>query len=164
MSNVIPYDPKERKQHRSWMRSMLTFLPNLVKLLYRLVADVRVSKADKAVLLAVAVYVISPIDLIPDFFPFIGEVDDIYLVAIALLRLINRADSDVVHEHWEGSIDIKSLVTTVSNLGSFFLPKKVRNLLVGSLDRPAEVTNLHDYLEKREKEPQEVEMPIKPKN
>jgi uncharacterized membrane protein YkvA (DUF1232 family) len=165
MSNVIPYDPKERKQNRSWMRSLLTFLPNLVKLLYRLVADARVSKADKAVLIAVAVYVISPIDLIPDFFPFIGEVDDIYLVAIALLRLINRADSDVINEHWEGSVDIKALVTNISNLASFFLPKKVRSLLIGSLDRPAEVTNLHEYLEKREKEqPQEVEAPIKPKN
>ena len=51
MSNVIPYDPKDRKQARSWMRSLITFLPNLVKLMYRLVADARVSKADKAVLL-----------------------------------------------------------------------------------------------------------------
>lgn len=160
MSNVIPYDPKDRKQARSWMRSLITFLPNLVKLMYRLIADSRVSKADKAVLLAVIVYVITPLDFIPDIFPFIGQVDDTYLVAIALLRLINRASDDVIQEHWEGETNIKSLVTTISNLASFFLPKKVRNLLVGNLDRPAQITDMHDYLEKREKE----EAPIKPTN
>ena len=158
MSNVIPYDPKDRKKSRSWMRSLITFLPNLLKLMYRLVADSRVSKADKAVLLAAIVYVITPLDFIPDFIPFIGQVDDIYLVAIALLRLINRTSDDIVQEHWEGETNIKSLITTISNLASFFLPKKVRSLLVGNLDRPAQVTDMHDYLEKREKE----EVPVKP--
>lgn len=160
MSNVIPYDPKDRKQARSWMRSLITFLPNLVKLMYRLIADSRVSKADKAVLLAVIVYVITPLDFIPDIFPFIGQVDDTYLVAIALLRLINRASDDIVQEHWDGEHNIKSLVTTISNLASFFLPKKVRNLLVGNLDRPAQITDMNDYIEKREKE----EVPVKPTN
>ncbi|KAF0188275.1 MAG: hypothetical protein FD167_6218, partial [bacterium] len=91
---------------------------------------------------------------------FIGQVDDAYLVAIALLRLIDRASDDVVQEHWEGESNIKSLVTTISNLSSFFLPKKVRSLLVGNLDHPAQVTNMNDYLEKREKE----EIPVKPTN
>ena len=41
---------------------------------------------------AAIVYVISPLDLIPDVFPFIGQVDDIYVVALTLLRLVNRTD------------------------------------------------------------------------
>lgn len=150
MSNVIPYDPKDRKEAKSWMRSAISFLPNLLKLMYKLLTDSRVSKADKTVLLAVIVYVITPLDFIPDFFPFIGQVDDMYLVAISILRLINRASDEVVEEHWDGSIKIKSLVTTISNLASFFLPKPVRNLLVGNLDKPAEITDISSYVEKRE--------------
>jgi uncharacterized membrane protein YkvA (DUF1232 family) len=69
------------------------FLPNMVTLLGRMLKDSSVPTAEKALFLAAIVYVISPIDLIPDLFPFIGQVDDIYVVALTLLRLINRTDA-----------------------------------------------------------------------
>ena len=70
------------------------FLPNMVMLLGRLLKDARVPTAEKALFLAAIVYVISPIDFIPDVFPFIGQVDDLYVVALTLLRLVNRTDAN----------------------------------------------------------------------
>ncbi|MCV5111836.1 DUF1232 domain-containing protein, partial [Escherichia coli] len=69
------------------------FLPNLVVLLGRLLKDARVPAAEKALFAAAIVYVISPLDFIPDGFPFIGQVDDLYIVALTILRLLNRTDA-----------------------------------------------------------------------
>src|SRR5690349_12748670 len=98
-----------RKESRGRMANFLMFLPNMVKLLGRLLKDARVPKAEKALFVAAIVYVISPIDFIPDVFPFIGQVDDIYVVALSLLRLINRTDDGVVRQLWSGGGDIVAL-------------------------------------------------------
>ena len=86
----------KKRESRGRMSNFLMFLPNMVVLLGRLLKDARVPSAEKALFLGAIVYVISPIDLIPDIFPFIGQVDDIYMVALTLLRLVNRTDENVV--------------------------------------------------------------------
>src|SRR5574338_684163 len=91
---------RERSEVRGRMSNFLMFLPNMVRLLGRLLKDARVPTAEKALFLAAIVYVVSPLDFIPDVFPFIGQVDDIYVVVLTLLRLINRTDASVVREHW----------------------------------------------------------------
>ena len=149
MSDIVEYPKPERKQIRSRMRSLITFLPNLLKLLYRLLVDARVSRTDKAILAGTILYVISPIDFIPDFIPFIGQVDDMYLIAIALLRLLNRVPEDVVRDHWDGEGDIKSLVTTVSHVAQYFLPRRLRNVLAEKLEPRARVTDFKSYADKR---------------
>ncbi|MGH9824856.1 MAG: YkvA family protein [Blastocatellia bacterium] len=116
------------------MKEFLLFIPNLLRLLVSLLRDDRISKADKAILAATIIYVISPIDIIPDFIPFIGQVDDIYLMAIAIIRLLNRAESKVVMEHWKGDIDIKALVNNIARVAEFFLPKKIKNVLRGRIE------------------------------
>jgi uncharacterized membrane protein YkvA (DUF1232 family) len=119
------------------MKELLLFIPNLLWLLFGLLRDERVSRADKAILAGTILYVISPLDIIPDFIPFIGQVDDIYLIAISLMRLLNRAEGDVVRDHWKGSIDIKELVTSISLAAEYFLPRKIRNVLRGRIERPS---------------------------
>lgn len=111
------------------MKGFLMFLPNMVKLLGKLLTDGRVPKVEKALFVAAIVYVISPIDFIPDVFPFIGQVDDVYVVALTLLRLINRTDETVVREHWGGGGDIVSLVDTIAGLAPAILPKRVSRVL-----------------------------------
>ena len=81
---------REKSELKGRMRSFLMFLPNMVMLLGRMLKDARVPTAEKALFLAAIVYVVSPLDFIPDVFPFIGQVDDLYVVALTLLRLINR--------------------------------------------------------------------------
>ena len=72
----------ERREKKKRLRELLLFVPKLMKLLYDLLKDPRVSRADKAILAGVIMYVIVPIDVIPDFVPFVGMVDDSYLIAI----------------------------------------------------------------------------------
>jgi uncharacterized membrane protein YkvA (DUF1232 family) len=124
----------ERKEKKKKLRELLLFVPNLMKLLYDLLKDPRVSRADKAILAGVIMYVIVPIDVIPDFVPFVGMVDDSYLIAISLLRLLNRADRQVVLEHWKGGVDIKQLVENIANIAAYFMPARMRNVLHGRID------------------------------
>jgi uncharacterized membrane protein YkvA (DUF1232 family) len=79
-------------------------------------------------------YVIVPLDVIPDFIPFIGQVDDAYLLAISILRLLNRADRDVVMDHWQGEQDIKTLVDNIAVVAEYFLPKRLKNVLRGRIE------------------------------
>lgn len=124
----------ERKEKKKKLRELLLFVPNLMKLLYDLLKDPRVSRADKAILAGVIMYVIVPIDVIPDFVPFVGMVDDSYLIAISLLRLLNRADRSVVLEHWKGGVDIKQLVENIANIAAYFMPARMRNALHGRIE------------------------------
>lgn len=125
---------KEKKSAKGRMSNFLMFLPNMVRLLGRLLKDSRVSLADKGLFAAAIFYVIMPLDLIPDVFPFIGQVDDIYMVALSLLRLINRTDANVIREHWMGGGDIVSLADTVAKLAPMLLPKRVTRVLTSRVE------------------------------
>jgi len=124
-----PKTKLKRREARGRMGNFLMFLPNMMKLLGGLLKDARVPTAEKALFLAAIVYVISPIDFIPDIFPFIGQVDDIYVVALTLLRLVNRSDATVVREHWEGGGDVVSLADSIAGIAPMILPKRVSRVL-----------------------------------
>jgi uncharacterized membrane protein YkvA (DUF1232 family) len=125
---------RERGRLRRRMKDLLLLLPNLVKLVARLVRDPRVSRTDKIILGSTILYVITPLDFLPDMIPFLGQVDDTYLVAISLLRILNRADAQVVADHWRGEIDVKRLVTTIVETATFFLPKPIRAALTARME------------------------------
>ena len=125
---------RERGKLKRRMKELLLLLPNLVKLVARLVRDPRVSRTDKIILGSTILYVITPLDFLPDMIPFLGQVDDTYLVAISLLRILNRADAQVVAEHWRGEIDVKRLVTTIVETATFFLPKPIRTALTARME------------------------------
>lgn len=125
---------REKSESKSRLRNALLFLPNMVKLLGRMMTDGRVPAAEKALFIGAIVYVISPLDLIPDIFPFIGQVDDLYLVALVLLRLINRTDEAVIRENWSGGGDIIALAKTVANIAPRLLPQRVSRILVSEVE------------------------------
>ena|SRR5437868_5932867 len=120
---------REKSELRGRLRSFVMFLPNLVLLLGRLLRDATVPTAEKALFAAAIVYVISPIDLIPDVFPFIGQVDDLYVVALVLLRLVNRTDESVVRRHWSGGGDIVALADSIANIAPKFLPRRISRVI-----------------------------------
>jgi uncharacterized membrane protein YkvA (DUF1232 family) len=126
------------------MQELLLFIPNLLGLLIGLLRDERVSQADKAILAGIIMYVIVPLDIIPDFIPFIGQVDDSYLLAISILRLLNRADRGVVMDHWRGQQDIKELVESIAKMAEFFLPKPIKNVLRGRIEPKGRLTVIAD--------------------
>jgi uncharacterized membrane protein YkvA (DUF1232 family) len=125
---------RERSELKGRLRSFLMFLPNMVVLLARLLKDNRVPIAEKALFGAAIVYVISPLDFIPDVFPFIGQVDDLYVVALVILRLVNRSDESVVRQHWPGGGDIVSLADSIANIAPKFLPKRVARVLTSRVE------------------------------
>ncbi|MGI8786071.1 MAG: YkvA family protein [Acidobacteriota bacterium] len=122
-----------RTDVRKRLVQLILELPALVRLIYRLIKDPRVSRMDKVLLAGVVVYVLNPLDLLPDAIPFIGQVDDIYLVAVALIRMAHRTDPSVLRELWDGQEDIVTLVEEVSELAVKFLPKRVQRILLGKL-------------------------------
>ncbi len=77
----------------------LRHLPDFVRLYWRLFRDHRVSIWPKILLVLSAVYVVSPIDLIPDVLPFIGEVDDLIVLITACRLFIYLCPREVVREH-----------------------------------------------------------------
>jgi uncharacterized membrane protein YkvA (DUF1232 family) len=125
---------RERVEMKGRMGNFLMFLPNMLLLLGRLLKDVRVPAAEKALFAAAIVYVISPLDFIPDVFPFIGQVDDLYVASLVLLRLINRTDETVVREHWSGGGDIVALSDSIANIAPKFLPRRVARVLTANVE------------------------------
>ncbi|HKG93702.1 MAG TPA: YkvA family protein [Gemmatimonadaceae bacterium] len=106
-------------------------LPSYLRLLFGLLADARVSMVDKALVAGAVLYIISPFDLITDAIPFIGQVDDVFLLVTALQRLITNAGRRVVLEHWTGPTeDLHDLnLQRVLTAASFFLPGRIRRRL-----------------------------------
>lgn len=109
----------------------ITQLPSYLRLLLGLISDGRVSKVDRFFVIAAAAYIISPIDFIPDVIPFLGEVDDVFLLMIALQRLINNAGRSVLMRHWRGEaeeLDHLNFARMISAAG-FFLPSRLKRRL-----------------------------------
>lgn len=106
-------------------------LPNFLRLLYGLITDPRVAFVDKVLVFGAIAYIITPVDLIPDWIPFLGEVDDVYLLVIALQRLIANAGRVVVLDHWVGAPEDLSdfNLRGVLSAAAFFLPRRIRRRL-----------------------------------
>lgn len=93
------------------LRDLVFLLPDLVVLMLRLLRDPRVAAGDKAVALLGVGYVLSPVDLVPEFlFGPLGLVDDLLVVAATLSRLVNHVHPDVVRAHWPGQGDALQVV------------------------------------------------------
>lgn len=115
------------------LMSMVRDVPAFLKLLGRLARDPRVSKVDKAIVAATVVYLVSPVDLIPDWVvPVVGQVEDLALLALALSRLVNNAGIGVLLDHWDG--DPGSLEAALDALhgATALLPAPLRAVLGGA--------------------------------
>ena len=100
-------------------------LPNIVKLVGRLLVDPRVPRRSKITLGLAAAYVMSPIDLIPEVIPVVGWADDVLLVMFAIDSLIERAGPELVDEHWDGPGDLLGLVREVVGVSRTVMPKRL---------------------------------------
>lgn len=118
------------EQIRASAKQALMLIPNFVKLLYRLVADPRVQLREKALLLGTVAYVLSPLDFLPDAIPFLGQIDDLLLVALILQRFMNSVERGVLLEHWSGSADLLSTIDKILAFTRYLLPEGVYNKIV----------------------------------
>lgn len=106
-------------------------LPSYLRLLGGLITDRRVSAVDKLLVAGAIAYIVMPVDLIPDFIPFFGEIDDVYVLVLALQRMIANAGRTVLLDHWLGSpadladINLRGALAAAA----FFLPRRIRRRL-----------------------------------
>lgn len=126
--------PAPIQQDEAWqatVREAIWLIPNVVKLLARIVKDRRVPVRAKAFAAAVLIYVVSPIDVIPDFVIGFGKLDDLILSAVAIQHLIEAAGEEIVAEHWDGSEGSLDMILTAAEMGAAVIPKPIRKMLPG---------------------------------
>jgi uncharacterized membrane protein YkvA (DUF1232 family) len=106
-------------------------IPHYLRLLGGLLTDRRVSIVDKLLVAGAVAYIVAPIDLLPDWIPFLGEVDDVFLLVTALQRLIANAGRRVLLDHWAGHrSELSDLnLHNVLEAAAFFLPLSMRRQL-----------------------------------
>jgi uncharacterized membrane protein YkvA (DUF1232 family) len=87
---------------RSAARELATLIPNLVRLFRGLLGDRRVPWQAKAWIAVAVAWVVSPIDLIPEFLPIVGPLDDAIVAALVLRYVVKHTDPEILAEHWRG--------------------------------------------------------------
>ncbi|MGH2695065.1 MAG: YkvA family protein [Actinomycetota bacterium] len=122
-------EPTSDRVPQTSLREYAMLAPRLVKLVFRLMRDPRVPARSKAVLVLLAGYLASPIDLIPDFIVGIGHLDDLVIAAFALDQILNRVPDEIVREHWEGEEDVLEVVRNVLDISSSFVPGWLKRLI-----------------------------------
>lgn len=122
---------RDRLMNQTKLKQYLLLLPHLVKLLARLMRDPRVSPRSKAVLVLVIGYLVSPINLIPDMIPGMGQLDDLVIAAFALDYMINRVPDEILREHWEGDEDVLELIRNIAEIAATLVPRWIKRLLPG---------------------------------
>lgn len=87
---------------RSDARALAGFIPDCVLLFRRLLGDDRVPRRSKLLLTALVGYLAMPFDLVPDFIPVAGQLDDAIIVALVLRYVLRVSGRDLLREHWPG--------------------------------------------------------------
>jgi uncharacterized membrane protein YkvA (DUF1232 family) len=88
---------------RAEARELAAFVPDCAILFRRLLADRRVPRRAKVALALLLLYLVTPFDLVPDFIPVVGQLDDAILVAAVLAYVARSAGRELVEELWPGS-------------------------------------------------------------
>ena len=127
---------------KSRMKNLLLFLPNMVILCAKLMVDSRVPRTERALFAGALIYFIIPFDFIPDMIPFVGQIDDLFLISLTVLRLIDRTDDMVVREHWRGGGDIVALAESAATVAPLLIPRRISRVLLSKVRPTAEGTGL----------------------
>ncbi|HEX6663947.1 MAG TPA: DUF1232 domain-containing protein [Gaiellaceae bacterium] len=87
---------------REEARLLAGFIPDCAVLVHRLLRDPRVPRRRKVLLVGLVGYLVLPFDLVPDFIPVAGQLDDAIVVALVLRHLVRSGGDALVREHWPG--------------------------------------------------------------
>jgi uncharacterized membrane protein YkvA (DUF1232 family) len=83
-------------------RALARFIPDCVVLFHRILGDPRVPRRSKLLVAALIGYLALPIDIVPDFIPVAGQLDDAIIVAVVLRRVLRATGRELLEEHWPG--------------------------------------------------------------
>ena len=102
---------------RGEARAWAGFIPDCIVLFKRLLGDPRVPRGRKILLGAMLGYLALPFDLVPDFIPVAGQLDDAIVVAVVLRAVLRGAGDDPVREHWPGPDSSLRIVMRLAGRG-----------------------------------------------
>jgi uncharacterized membrane protein YkvA (DUF1232 family) len=108
------------------MTQLLRTLPNLVRLIARLVGDPVLPRAAKIALAAAMVYLASPLDLLPDVVPLLGYLDDLLVISVVIDGLLNWVDRGLVLRYWPGSPDSLDRVARAARMLAIWVPGRIK--------------------------------------
>ncbi len=83
-------------------RDLVFALPDILRLLWHVVRDRRVPMLVRGGLIGVAAYLALPFDVVPDWIPVIGQVDDVVMLTVGVRTLLRQVPEPVLREHWKG--------------------------------------------------------------
>jgi uncharacterized membrane protein YkvA (DUF1232 family) len=135
------------------VKNFLLFFPNLLLLCGRLMVDSRVPAKERVLVAGAILYALIPLDFIPDMIPFVGQIDDLYLIALTLLRLMTITQPTVVREHWNGGGDVVEFVGAAALLANKLLPGPIRRVLTARVEMDQREGSLPLLVEHRTPEP-----------
>jgi uncharacterized membrane protein YkvA (DUF1232 family) len=101
-------------------------LPDLVRLTAKLVRDPLLPRAAKIALAAAMVYLASPLDLIPEFIPLLGYLDDLLLAALLVDGILNWVDRGLVLKYWPGSPDSLERLARAARMLAVWVPRRLK--------------------------------------
>jgi uncharacterized membrane protein YkvA (DUF1232 family) len=108
------------------MKALLRALPDIARLLARLVGDPGLPTPAKIALAAAVAYLVSPVDIVPDFIPFLGYVDDILLAAILVDGILNHVDRRLVAKYWPGTPESLDRIARVARGLAVWVPHRLK--------------------------------------
>lgn len=113
----------------------LFLLPDFFILVCRLAVDKRVPAKQKLMAAGIVAYVIMPLDIIPDFIPVIGHVDDLVLVVMGLNMVLNEIDPKILSDNWSGEGNVLELMQKITATAEGFLDKNILQRIKKWLNR-----------------------------
>lgn len=108
------------------VKELLMLVPNVAILVGKLAMDKRIPTETKLTLGAAALYLVSPIDGIPDFIPILGHLDDVIMILLIVDGVVNHVDRDIVREHWRGAPGTLDRVGSIAKMLTSFIPEAIR--------------------------------------
>ena len=108
------------------MKALVRALPDVVRLMGRLLGDATLPRTAKIALAAAAVYLLSPIDLIPDVVPFVGYADDLLLAALLVDGIFNHVDRRLLVKYWPGTPHSLDRIARVARVFAVWVPRRLK--------------------------------------
>ncbi|HHT85457.1 MAG: YkvA family protein [Bacillota bacterium] len=116
---------------------LLFLLPDLAVLILRLLKDARVPAKAKVNLGIAFAYLSSPVDILPDVVPVLGQLDDLIIATTAVHSILKSTPEEVVRENWSGSVDVLEGIQNVLDMVSYLMGNRfVRMIIAGFARKP----------------------------
>jgi uncharacterized membrane protein YkvA (DUF1232 family) len=99
---------------RSDARALAGFIPDCIVLFRRLLADDRTPRSRRALIFGLIAYLAVPFDLVPDFIPVAGQLDDAIVVALVLRIVLRTGGPELLSEHWPGPSSSRDVISRLA--------------------------------------------------